>query len=196
MADGFNSRSRVGSDEPDKANPQLLMGFQFALPRGERRSINPLRSSEALFQFALPRGERRAENHARRFQLGFNSRSRVGSDEPDKANPQLLMGFQFALPRGERRGLRGVVGVVTDVSIRAPAWGATRRNQARMRRWHRFNSRSRVGSDSAIAGMAQVKPVSIRAPAWGATRRTAGSAGARRGFNSRSRVGSDSGSNR
>ena len=39
--------------------------------------------------------------------------------------PHIAKQFQFALPHGERRGLRGVVGVVADVSIRAPAWGAT-----------------------------------------------------------------------
>ena len=55
--------------------------------------------------------------------------------------------FQFALPRGERRAGCHGRGTVLQVSIRAPAWGAT--------------------SDAGVTGL--VNGVSIRAPAWGAT---------------------------
>ena len=55
--------------------------------------------------------------------------------------------FQFALPRGERRVHRLVVVGGREVSIRAPAWGATDR-------WDLLPA---------------IDPVSIRAPAWGAT---------------------------
>ena len=76
--------------------------------------------------------------------------------------------FQFALPRGERR---------TDRRAR--------------RRLHRFNSRSRVGSDAPPAAWLWALQVSIRAPAWGATGAAHPLASAQDGFNSRSRVGSD-----
>ena len=119
------------------------------------------------FQFALPRGER--PGAAARCETGrsFNSRSRVGSD---------IMGSG-----GARR---------TSVSIRAPAWGATKvlnktiasfAFQFALPRGERplcragcrgmagFNSRSRVGSDAAHRHRRRH----------------------RLGFNSRSRVGSD-----
>ena len=54
------------------------------------------------FQFALPRGERRSAAWSMRGRCGFNSRSRVGSDD--------------FFVRAESFGA---------VSIRAPAWGAT-----------------------------------------------------------------------
>ena len=99
--------------------------------------------------------------------------------------------FQFALPRGERPSLINGDNQILQVSIRAPAWGATERAGHDARIDHSFNSRSRVGSDSTrCAGStsrrsfnsrsrvgsdlgAEVRPkgvqVSIRAPAWGAT---------------------------
>ena len=55
------------------------------------------------------------------------------------------------------------------VSIRAPAWGATRCFLAWINRRTCFNSRSRVGSDHARFHQPRPCLVSIRAPAWGAT---------------------------
>ena len=99
--------------------------------------------------------------------------------------------FQFTLPRGERQLLGEAGGAELDVSIHAPAWGATPRRPPRK------------DHDN----------VSIHAPAWGATISTARAGvifvfqftlprGERpilvdfsgvfpSGFNSRSRVGSD-----
>ena len=56
------------------------------------------------------------------------------------------------------------------VSIRAPAWGATRVIEHLHRIGDGFNSRSRVGSDVDTARRTTQRAVSIRAPAWGATR--------------------------
>ena len=100
------------------------------------------------FQFTLPRGER----------------------PPTVAGAYGGRRFQFTLPRGERL-TRAALILSPDVSIHAPARGATCLAPLRCRRWGRFNSRSREGSDTAL-------PVSI----WG-----------RRSFNSRSREGSDIG---
>ena len=102
-----------------------------------------------MFQFALPHGERPWA-------------------DPKSKLPKL---FQFALPHGERRGLRGVVGVVADVSIRAPAWGAT----------------------NHLPSLSLNSNVSIRAPAWGATFADKHHQPYYKGFNSRSRMGSDCG---
>ena len=83
--------------------------------------------AERLFQFALPRGERLME----------------------KLVPTSQVEFQFALPRGERLVVVQERDLLAGVSIRAPAWGATR------------------------TGRPPQPPleVSIRAPAWGATGR-------------------------
>ena len=169
--------------------------FQFALPRGERHELSakivgnflvsiraPARGATQGQQQGHPQGrvsirapargatfDRASRDLAR---LGFNSRSREGSDHIDACTPTHIDRFQFALPRGERprssisasgstqfqfalpRGERLVDGsdILPDlmVSIRAPARGATLLRP-------RF----------ALNGI-----VSIRAPARGATVRT------------------------
>src|SRR5690606_38757373 len=80
-----------------------FLRFRSALPRGERPAGFLLASDERVFRSALPRGER----------PGAGERI-----EHDAA-------FRSALPRGERREAN--FGPVRDneVSIRAPAWGAT-----------------------------------------------------------------------
>ena len=164
--------------------------FQFALPRGERLRLHRLRLASVVFQFALPRGERPAALTPTSWSRSFNSRSRVGSD---------------------------AIGTLTDnrlqVSIRAPAWGATHQQARCHSPLPCFNSRSRVGSDHFHPANAVILRVSIRAPAWGATLSTPGHNGRaqtfqfalprgerpayrsahrrHRCFNSRSRVGSD-----
>ena len=55
-----------------------------------------------MFQFALPRGERLDVLNDANPELGFNSRSRVGSDKLYRFTNASTLEFQFALPRGER----------------------------------------------------------------------------------------------
>ena len=129
--------------------PSVSARFQFTRPRGARRwfcwrsgrcrgfnsrarvgrdQTNNYATGGGKFQFTRPRGARRRRT-ARRPSAGcFNSRARVGRDR--------------VFERGGRCG---------EVSIHAPAWGATRRGLP-----------GRLGQD-----------VSIHAPAWGATRRDA-----------------------
>ncbi len=56
-----------------------------------------------------------------------------------------------------------------DISIRAPARGATRATQLQCHMACDFNPRSREGSDTARHGHSGIKSISIRAPARGAT---------------------------
>ena len=147
----------------------VMRTFQFALPHGERRIgvVAPLLN--AWFQFALPHGERPKSSYFRCAFYRFNSRSRMGSDHrqnpqthlPQGFNSRSRMGsdssptryrclaarFQFALPHGERHARPPKLWLRTEVSIRAPAWGAT----------------------TGVNEIAARLPVSIRAPAWGAT---------------------------
>ena len=99
------------------------------------------------FQSALPRGERRTRSY----------------------NPTACKRFQSALPRGERQQIGGSLDEDRNISIHAPARGATRhvknvveqlefqstlpRGERHLRREiqrqfiHNFNPRSREGSD-------------------------------------------------
>ena len=164
------------------------------------------------FQFTRPRGARPRRSCRRRPISCFNSRARVGRDV--SLRPLRFADlFQFTRPRGARRGCsarlsglqrfnsRARVGrdlvplhprLRLNVSIHAPAWGAT------------------VGA----ANQETTQGVSIHAPAWGATtmrmthvmmslfqftrprgarRRRASRSSSPRRFNSRARVGRDSG---
>ena len=100
--------------------------------------------------------------------------------------------FQSTHPRGVRQTLCDFFLKTADVSIHAPAWGATGYSAARQRHYcvsihapawgathaakvlalkaASFNPRTRVGCDDwndALLG--KLSPVSIHAPAWGAT---------------------------
>ncbi len=114
--------------------------FQSALPRGERPTFSALMPAWLLFQSALPRGERR-------FGFGFGLR------EGDVSIRAPAWGATRETHPGDRGG---------DVSIRAPAWGATSRPRHLVRVPHRFNPRSRVGSDggraSSISDAARFNP--------------------------------------
>ena len=123
------------------------------------------------FRSALPRGERPADRRRPSRLCSFDPRSRAGSD-------------QLRQPARDRR----------DVSIRAPARGATRgirsgRPSSMFRsalpRGERHTRRS-----SAARSAPMTRLVSIRAPARGATSH-ARVADRRHGFDPRSRAGSD-----
>ena len=56
--------------------------------------------------------------------------------------------FQFTPPRGGRRYGSNNNGAVNNISIHAPAWGATQARYPTLLREHYFNSRPRVGGDN------------------------------------------------
>ena len=99
----------------------------------------------------------------------FNPRARVGRD----GRPLLLFlpreWFQSTRPRGARRSRHCSCRQARDVSIHAPAWGAT----------------------GGISRGMLCTPVSIHAPAWGATRQGWAACSRTPCFNPRARVGRD-----
>ncbi len=102
MVLNFNPRSRVGSDMKanlDVAEAQL---FQSTLPRGERLGANKACVACKVFQSTLPRGERLVMLLLTGSICHFNPRSRVGSDQ------ELVKWYKDL-----------------EISIHAPAWGAT-----------------------------------------------------------------------
>ena len=80
-----------------------MLLFQSALPRGERLDLIHCMMQMQKFQSALPRGERRFDTP-----VGLH-----------------FQPFQSALPRGERRRYFVNTFLYLEISIRAPARGAT-----------------------------------------------------------------------
>ena len=120
----FNPRTRVGCDVRRRGRRSVSRVSIHAPAWGATTKSNPI-YNKSKFQSTHPRGVRLLTHY------------------------QYVMDkqFQSTHPRGVRRGVIGVVAVGIDVSIHAPAWGAT-------------------GHKSLPHG---VRGVSIHAPAWGAT---------------------------
>ena len=78
-----------------------------------------------IFQSTLPRGERPYWMIIQIGDLNFNPRSREGSDGNQYQGNQQLQQFQSTLPRGERRWLSPPFYYFKEISIHAPARGAT-----------------------------------------------------------------------
>ena len=104
--------------------------------------------STMQFQFTPPRGGRQVTVHITDLRDYFNSRPRVGGDVWFAVPLAAVTLFQFTPPRGGRPVERVAAHAVVNISIHAPAWGATRRRRGQ----HRTR-----------------RIISIHAPAWGAT---------------------------
>ena len=166
----FNPRSRMGSDLVALPPPPLFKVSIHAPAWGATFLINAQAEEVIAFQSTLPHGERHHANHANNSrQLGFNPRSRMGSDDSARQSSWTRGGFN---PRS-RMGSDP-----PRYFARSTAIG--------------FNPRSRMGSDLlplAISAMYMtfqstlphgerpntsqqpfwIYTVSIHAPAWGAT---------------------------
>jgi len=101
IMESFNSRARVGRDYGG-GQECISVGVSIRAPAWGATSASSGASAGLSFQFARPRGARLAA---------------LAPDEPS-------MPFQFARPRGARLGIEAAV-TLLEVSIRAPAWGAT-----------------------------------------------------------------------
>ena len=100
--------------------------------------------------------------------------------------------FQSTRPRGARRDHPSLDEISENVSIHAPAWGATLNQQPQAGRAAGFNPRARVGRDPPLPrGSVAASHVSIHAPAWGATRTQFVVSPSLNCFNPRARVGRD-----
>ena len=143
----FNPRSREGSDQPLLDWNRATQRFQSTLPRGERPGSSVLRSCGFSFQSTLPRGERRMADGSPLSSVMFQSTLPRG-ERPLMttlfASPPL---FQSTLPRGERPASLAEMRAPPDVSIHAPARGATRASSKSHAHSDSFNPRSREGSD-------------------------------------------------
>ena len=169
----------------------MVIKFQSALPRGERRFTSFKCSASSIFQSALPRGERlwfdldavkpisisrRAPTRGAtpstrpfRFRKGFQSALPRGERLSITVQSVSAHLFQSALPRGERQKSDQDHCDIRAISIRAPTRGAT----------------------SIFITPFLLNIISIRAPTRGATRKTPKHQTDFEYFNPRSHEGSD-----
>ncbi len=99
----------------------------------------------------------------------FNPRTRMGCDPSSAARTSTGWAFQSTHPHGVRL-LWNIKGFIRcDVSIHAPAWGATANVCIGSPKSRSFNPRTRMGCDLKVLLTGLVLLVSIHAPAWGAT---------------------------
>ncbi len=125
---GFNPRPRVGGDF-----------CPCAYSSSNRSRFNP-----------RPRvGGDGGDLFSELFILGFNPRPRVGGDMPQLKRLARWLRFQSTPPRGGRRGASYIAYRMPEVSIHAPAWGATKDSGLPPRCSNGFNPRPRVGGDAA-----------------------------------------------
>ena len=124
VAYNFNPRSREGSDKGTEFKKEDCKISIRAPARGATSTAYQMAFSQK-FQSALPRGERPDTPLSVMLLCHFNPRSREGSDTREIAcidfldhfNPRSREGSDAELHKGER--------VLTAISIRAPARGAT-----------------------------------------------------------------------
>ena len=168
-----------------------LPSFQSTLPRRERLLIANAIVSESKFQSTLPRRERLFRLAQFQDVQNFNPRSREGSDVVPFCPLNSPLRFQSTLPRRERLLCVSQEYLRCEISIHAPAKGATSM-QLQLRTYkqisihapakgatvpffHRlvpdwdFNPRSREGSDPIPGRALRTSCISIHAPAKGAT---------------------------
>ncbi len=167
---GFNPRSRMGSDPQRKQYPQGVFCFNPRSRMGSDGSVKKRGQCLCRFNPRSRMGSDISEPESSRLISRFNPRSRMGSD-PGKGptardttgfNPRSRMGSDYAI---------SLLPTYRSVSIHAPAWGATLKNQrtpgkglfqSTLPHGERhgktlricistgFNPRSRMGSDSGL----------------------------------------------
>ena len=100
---------------------------------------------------------------------GFNPRTRVGCDDAKRNYQSQARKFQSTHPRGVRRVAPGHTVTRFDVSIHAPAWGATGARRSRQVSTTVSIHAPAWGATLTVFDRVRMMLVSIHAPAWGAT---------------------------
>ena len=169
--DDFNPRSREGSDVIQFVLQAEFIKFQSTLPRGERLPLDSVCFKYLLFQSTLPRGERQ--------KLQYISTRTIAI-------------FQSTLPRGERLETQKTSGSQSEISIHAPARGATYSpHEIKERLQINFNPRSREGSDRQPSEHWRFRQAFQSTLPRGERRGVGGTLIIQDNFNPRSREGSD-----
>ena len=165
--DCFNPRPRMGGDLIHFIHCRITAQFQSTPPHGGRHpviarlyghlvsihapawgatNVQIATRKQERFQSTPPHGGRHLGEQGRHHIFRFNPRPRMGGDPPP---------FLFDH--------------IPQVSIHAPAWGATVARPTNGGGHPCFNPRPRMGGDDLTTIMHDQLAVSIHAPAWGAT---------------------------
>ncbi len=190
LASGFNPRTRMGCDDMPTRTVKGLVWFQSTHPHGVRLFVVTHTILPFWFQSTHPHGVRQMAYGIFLTTSAFQSTHPHGVRH--KAAVMRLPGsmFQSTHPHGVRHAVTYAGEVYCNVSIHAPAWGATSvqgvgkagrafqsthphgvRRSPRHCRHNRpcFNPRTRMGCDVFLPSHNRCVVVSIHAPAWGAT---------------------------
>ena len=145
----FNPRARAGRDDACARRADVPRWFQSTRPRGARRDRYFNQPHEALFQSTRPRGARRLVRSMMPIDQFQSTRPR-GARRQSRDAHQAQRRFQSTRPRGARRLSLSPASDSAEVSIHAPARGATSAPRSHCRREHRrFNPRAPRGATAA-----------------------------------------------
>ena len=191
LIDYFNPRSRKGSDGSRKRDIEKAIKFQSTLPQGERPTatllmltwsdFNPrsrkgsdsayrtTSSQLHLFQSTLPQGERHILYLEHKIRLRFQSTLPQGERLITVPIPSNTFKFQSTLPQGERRCKMREIEQILEISIHAPARGATGGRSQHVSVHHISIHAPARGATSCERKSLSTVTISIHAPARGAT---------------------------
>ncbi len=123
---GFNPRARAGRDWTTSANTSSPSSFNPRARAGRDVIVIAYKRGNGWFQSTRPRG---ARHHLREQPDGragrFNPRARAGRDLVERWRRDRRPRFQSTRPRGARLSYAANMADVDQVSIHAPARGAT-----------------------------------------------------------------------
>ena len=123
----FNPRTRVGCDGMTSGSMRPSAWFQSTHPRGVRLRHQSRPSPHGRVSIHAPAwGATVAVHVAQIISQRFNPRTRVGCDNSSPGWCRTPKMFQSTHPRGVRRRAWADTQKDTQVSIHAPAWGATK----------------------------------------------------------------------
>src|SRR5271166_1608734 len=167
--DGFDPRSRAGSDPRRARWIAPLPKFRSALPRGERPLSRRHTRAGRGFRSALPRGERLSVTVALSMRILFRSALPRGERPRPRCSAGRSQAFRSALPRGERLSTTGTTVVMSAFRSALPrgerlAVSQDRAAELLFRSALPRGERLQFGED-----LVDRVGVSIRAPARGAT---------------------------
>jgi len=148
VRDSFNPRARTGRD----------LTLDHVLNNGSKVSIH-----------APARGATNELIQIRSIRSSFNPRARTGRDRSGRPTSSGVSMFQSTRPHGARHTPPELPPEGSDVSIHAPARGATPRLESAPAIGFCFNPRARTGRDTIAELNKRGWDVSIHAPARGAT---------------------------
>ena len=166
---GFNPRSRTGSDTGGGSHKCDCIGLQSTLPHGERLALAQKTLPAVWLQSTLPHGERHVPPDVSDCTSLLQSTLPHGERRPwIMFCPHSQGRLQSTLPHGERPWVNLPALALHRFNPRSRT-GSDGTCTPKPQRPGRFNPRSRTGSDDEVDKYEATNAASIHAPARGAT---------------------------